>query len=239
VTINLVGASQVATPAAGSTPATYTPTSLTVSPDTTAASTAISAFVTALNSTLGTLQTLSGYNSTTQTAGPLQGNPTIQGFQNQLENILDTVTSSKTGINSLSDLGITANAQSGQYDSSTGTLTNALNSSLSGVEALLAGPNGIATQINSLVTQYTQSGGVLSIVNSGLQSGLTNVATQQASLNAELVTYSATLTTQYNAMDTAVASLKEMQTYLTAEFNPSSAATSSASSSLSSGNTNT
>lgn len=239
VTINLVGASQVATPASGTTPATYTPTTLTVSPDTTAASTAIGAFVTALNSTLSTVQSLTAYDPTTQQAGALQGNATIQAFQNQLENILDTVTSSKTGINSLSDLGVTANAQTGQYDSSSDTLTNALNSSLSGVEALLAGPNGIATQINSLVGQYTKAGGILSIVNNGLQSGLTNIATQQASLNAELTSYSATLTTQYNAMDTAVASLKEMQTYLTAEFNPTSAATSSTNSSLSSGNTNT
>ena len=140
----------------------------------------------------------------------------------------------------LADLGITADAQTGQLDSSASTLSNALTSSLSGVEALLAGPNGIATQINNLVTQYTQSGGILSIVNSGLQTGLSNIATQQAALNAQLAAYSATLTTQYNAMDAAVAALKETQTYLTAEFNPnSSSSSSSANSSLSAGNTST
>jgi flagellar hook-associated protein 2 len=240
VTLDLLQASAVATPATSTTPATYTPTTLTISPDTTTATTAINAFVTALNNTLSNLQTLTAYDPTTQTAGPLQGNPTVEAFQNQLSNILDTVTSSSTGINSLSDLGITADAQSGQYDSSASTLSNALSSSLSGVEALFAGPNGIATQINSLVTQYTQAGGILAIVNSGLQTGLTNIATQQAALNAELTTYSATLTTQYNAMDAAVAALKETQTYLTAEFNPTSSSSSSSSdSSLSAGSTNT
>jgi flagellar hook-associated protein 2 len=240
VTIDLLQPSAVATPASGTTPATYTPTTLTVSPDTSTAATAIGAFVTALNNTLSSLQTLTAYDATTQTAGPLQGNATVEAFQNQLSSILDTVTSSTTGINSLADLGITADAQTGQYDSSTSTLSNALSSSLSGVEALLSGPKGIATQINSLVTQYTQSGGILSVVNSGLQSGLTNVATQQQALNAELATYSATLTTQYNAMDAAVASLKETQTYLTAEFDPTSSSSSSSStSSLSSGTTNT
>jgi flagellar capping protein FliD len=49
--------------------------------------------------------------------------------------------------------------------------------------------------------------------------------------------YSATLTTQYNAMDKAVAALKETQTYLTAEFDPSSSSSSSAISNLSSGTT--
>jgi flagellar hook-associated protein 2 len=238
VTIDLLAPSAAVTPA--TTPATYTPTTLTISPDTTTAATNINAFVTALNSTLSSLQSLTSYDPTTQTAGPLQGNATVEAFQNQLSNILDTVTSSTTGINSLSDLGITADAQTGQYDSSASTLSNALSSSLSGVEALLSGPKGIATQINSLVKQYTQSGGILSIVSSGLQSGLSNIATRQAQLNAELVTYSATLTTQYNAMDAAVASLKETQTYLTAEFNPTSSSSSSAgTSSLSSGNTNT
>jgi flagellar hook-associated protein 2 len=240
VTIDLLQPSAIATPASGTTPATYTPTTLTVSADTSSAATAIGAFVTALNNTLSSLQTLTAYDPTTQTAGPLQGNATIEAFQNQLSNILDTVTSSTSGINSLADLGITANAQTGQYDSSTSTLSNALSSSLSGVEALLAGPKGIATQLKSLITQYTQSGGILSIVNGSLQTGLTNIATQQAALNAELATYSATLTTQYNAMDAAVAALKETQTYLTAEFNPTSSASSSSSnSSLSAGTTST
>jgi flagellar capping protein FliD len=45
-----------------------------------------------------------------------------------------------------------------------------------------------------------------------------------------LATYSATLTAQYNAMDTAVAALKETQTYLNAEFNPNQSSSSSASS---------
>jgi len=55
-----------------------------------------------------------------------------------------------------------------------------------------------------------------------------------------LATYSATLTAQYNAMDAAVAALKETQTYLNAEFNPSANQTSaSASSNLSTGTTST
>ena len=50
---------------------------------------------------------------------------------------------------------------------------------------------------------------MLSSINQGLQTSLSNVSQQQTALQAELATYSATLTAQYNAMDTAVASLKE------------------------------
>ncbi len=239
VTINLLQASAAVSPA--TTPPTYTPTTLTVSPDTTAAQTNITAFVTALNNTLTSIQSLTAYDPTTQTAGPLQGNATLESFQNQLSKILDTVTAANAGgVSSLSDLGITADANTGTYDTSTTTLGNVLSSSLSAVGNLLGGTNGIVTQIDNLVTQYTQAGGLLASINQGLETGLTNLSTQQTELNAQLAQYSATLTTQYNAMDAAVAALKETQTYLTAEFNPtSSSSSSSSSSSLSAGNTST
>ncbi len=220
--------------------AANTPTTLTVSPDTTGAQTSIGTFVTALNGVLSSIQSLTGYDATTQTAGALQGNATLESFQNQLENILDTINASGSGsINSLADLGIAANTQ-GTYSSNTDTLGAALSSSLTGVANLLGGTKGIATQIDSLITQYTQPGGLLQTINQGLQTSLSSVSRQQAELTAELANYSATLTTQYNAMDAAVAALKQTQTYLTAEFNPNNSLNSSSSnSSLSSGTTST
>jgi flagellar hook-associated protein 2 len=107
---------------------------------------------------------------------------------------------------------------------------------------LLGGTNGIATQINNLVNNYTQPGGLLDTINQGLQTSLTNVSTQQTALAAQMAAYSARLTTEYNAMDTAVALLKQTQTYLNAEFNPSANAasgTSQTNTSLGSGNLGT
>ena len=231
VTLDLLGQS-----------AANTPTTLTVSADTTAASTSIGTFVTAVNGVLAAIQSLAGYDASTQTAGPLNGNATLESFQNQLENILGQVKSGNTsGVASLADLGIAADANTGQLDSNSTTLTNALSANLTAVGNLLGGTNGIATQLNTLINQYSGPGGLLSSVNQGLQSSLSNVSRQQTALQAELATYSATLTSQYNAMDAAVAALKETQTYLTAEFNPgqSSSSSSSSTSSLSSGNLGT
>jgi flagellar hook-associated protein 2 len=214
-----------------------TPTTLSVSPDTANAQTSIGTFVTALNGVLSSIQSLTGYDPTTQTAGALNGNATLESFQNQLEGILDEVTSSGSGVQSLADLGITANAD-GSYSSNSDTLSNALTSNLTAVGNFLGGTNGVAVQINSLLNSFTGPGGLISTITQGLQSSLSNVSRQQTQLQAELATYSATLTTEYNAMDTAVASLKETQTYLNAEFNPSQSAgsgSSSSNSSLSSG----
>ncbi len=224
VTLDLLGASAV-----------NTPTTLSVSADSTAASTSIGTFVTALNGVISAIQSLSGYDPSTQTAGPLNGNATLESFQNQLQGILDTVKSGNTGgISSLADIGITTDANTGSLISNSTQLSNAMKANLTSVGNLLGGPNGIATQLNGLINRYTGPGGLLSSINQGLQTSLSNVSRQQAALQTELATYSATLTQQYNAMDAAVASLKEMQTYLTAEFNPTQSASSGSSSSNSS-----
>jgi flagellar hook-associated protein 2 len=209
-----------------------TPTTLTVGTDNTGAQTSIGTFVTALNGLISSIQTLTSYDPTTGTAGPLLGNATLQSFQNQLAQILDQVTQGTGGSTSLASLGISA-TQDGTYTQNDTTLTNALSGNLSAVTGFFSGAGGVATKLDTLITSYTQAGGLLDSVNQGLQSGLSDVADQQTSLNARLAAYSATLTKQYNAMDTAVALLKQTQTYLTAQFNPDQ---NGASSTLSSGN---
>jgi len=228
VTLNLLLAS-----------APNTPTTVSISPDTTGAQASIAKFVTALNGVLSSIHTLTGYDPTTKTAGPLNGNPTLGAFQNQLANILDKVTSGGPGgVKSLADLGITANA-GGSYDTNDTTLGNALTASLASIGNLLGGSNGIATQLANLIDGYTRPGGLLDTINQGLQSSLSSVAKEQSALTARLATYSTTLTREYNAMDAAVAQLKQTQTYLTAEFNPNQATSSGSNSNLSSGNLNT
>lgn len=217
--------------------ATGATTTLTVGNDTSSAATSVDSFVKALNGLITSIQTLTSYDPSSGAAGPLLGNATLQSFQNQLSKILSQVQSGNTGgITSLSDLGITANAD-GSYTGDDTTLGNQLTSNLSSVASLLGGTNGIATKLNTLVKQYIGTGGLLSSINQGLQTGLSNIASEQTALNARLSVYSATLTKEYNAMDTAVALLKQTQSYLTAQFNAGSSTTSSSvNSSLGSGN---
>ena len=69
-----------------------TPTTLTISPDTSSAQTSIDKFVTAVNGVLSSIQTLTAYDPSTQTAGPLNGNATLEAFQNQLQSIFGKFT---------------------------------------------------------------------------------------------------------------------------------------------------
>ncbi len=209
--------------------ATGVTTTLTVAPDTSTAQTNVDSFVTALNGVLTSIQTLTSYDPSTGEAGPLNGNSVLQSFQNQLQNILGKVVQGNTGsVKSLTDLGLTANTD-GSYSIDDTKLGNALSGSLSSVGTLLGGTNGLMTQLGTLINGYTKPGGLLATINTGLQTGLSQVASEQTALAAQLAQYSATLTAEYNAMDTAVAELKQTQTYLNAEFNPSSSSSSSSS----------
>jgi flagellar hook-associated protein 2 len=222
------------TPAATSTvPAGST--TLTIGNDTAGAQTSIGTFVTALNGLLKSVQSLTSYDAATQTAGPLLGNATLQSFQNQLSKILGQVNAGiSNGPNSLASLGITANPQ-GTYSTNTTTLGNTLTASLDSVGKLLSGPNGIATQLNTFVNQYLQVGGLLDTISSSLKSSLADNAKQLTDLTARMKVYSAGLTAEYNAMDAAVALLKQTQTYLTQTFNPGSNGSGSGSTSTSTG----
>jgi flagellar hook-associated protein 2 len=139
-----------------------------------------------------------------------------------LQKIVGQVVSGNTSaVNSLASLGITANT-GGSFATDSTKLGNALTGSVTSVAAVLAGTGGIATQLNTLINAYTKTGGLLGTINQGLQTGLKENASQQTALNARLSTYSATITAQYNAMDRAVALLKQTQTFLTAQFNAGS-----------------
>jgi flagellar hook-associated protein 2 len=219
------------------TTAAGTPTTLSVGTDSAGAQTSIGTFVTALNGLIKSIQGLTSYDPSTKAAGPLLGNATLESFQNQLQDILNQVQSGNTSTGtSLASLGITANPQ-GTFDTNSKTLGNALSGNLASVTSFFGGTHGIASQLDGLISQYTQAGGLLDSINKGLQSSLSDVAAQQTALNARLAAYSATLTKEYNAMDTAVALLKQTQTYLTAEFNPNSTNSSSSSGSALSGGT--
>jgi flagellar hook-associated protein 2 len=219
--------------------ATGVTTTLNITPDTSTAQKNVDSFVTALNAVLTSIQTLTSYDPSTNTAGPLNGNSVLQSFQNQLQNILGQVVQGGTGgVKSLTDIGITANAD-GSYSVDDTKLGNALSGNLSSVGNLLGGTNGIMTKLDGLINGYIKPGGLLATINQGLQTSLSSLSDQQTALAAQLAQYSATLTAEYNAMDTAVAKLKQTQTFLNAEFNPSANAasgTSTTNSSLGSGN---
>jgi len=193
-------------------------TTITVGYDQDASNSAVSNFVTAYNSLVTSVQALTSYDATTRTAGTLLGNSTVNTLMSRLRQILGQSNTSSTGsVKSLSDLGITTSVD-GTFSQDAGKLAAALSANLTSVTDLLSGTNGLASKLDNILDPYTSGGGLLDTINQGLNKGLSDVSAKRTALQVRLDTYSAMLTKQFNAMDSAVAALKQTQTYITQAF---------------------
>ena len=83
-----------------------TPTTLTLARDSAGIQSKAKAFVDGVNSVLGALRTLTGYDSNTATSGPLYGEATTQGIVTRIRALLNSAISGAGSITSLSSLGM-------------------------------------------------------------------------------------------------------------------------------------
>jgi len=93
------------------------PVTVTVSPDASAATTAVQNVVDDANSVLSDIQTDAGYNAQTKTAGPLMGSAVLETVTNEIQAIFASVSGSSTLGNAL-NIGITLSGGQVQFNKS-------------------------------------------------------------------------------------------------------------------------
>ena len=168
---------------------------LSVANDSSSIVTAIQKFTTAYNAWISTVQSLSSYNSTSNTAGPLLGDAMLNSAVNGIASIMASGITVGGSTYSLAQLGVNLK------DDGTVTLdTAALQSTLAATPSMVSntfnGTNGIGEQLSSFISSYTTSvTGQIAQRDSTLQADLTAQQQAQTSLSA----YQATLTSQYQA----------------------------------------
>jgi flagellar hook-associated protein 2 len=200
------------------TTASTTPATLTVASDTSTIETNISAFVSAYNTLLGTFQSLGGYDSASQTAGPMMGNALLSSTQSQMGNaIYSIVNTGSSTYNSLASIGITTNSD-GTLSLNNGTLANALSTNFSAVSTLFSSPGGVATSLNSQLTNDLGSTGAIAENETSLTAQSTALSKQTTQLNAQMTALTASLTQQYSALNNLLSSLQTTSSYLTQAF---------------------
>jgi len=194
-------------------------TTLTVSSDQSGAQQAVSTFVSSYNTLVQTVNSLSSYDSTSGTAGPLLGDALLNTFRNQLNETIDGSVKLPSGspFNTLAGLGIVANAD-GTLSTNSTLLNNSFSNNFAAVAQLFSGTTGIATNLSSILNTYTQAGGVLATQNAALQQNLSSIADQTTALNQHLQSVQTTLLAQYNAMDVLVQQLKSTGTSLQSQL---------------------
>lgn len=205
VTLNLLGT-------------TSTPATLTVSEATNTIESNVQKFVSAYNALQKSLSTLGGYNSTTNTAGPLMGNATLTSAQSQISaalyGMVDTGSSTYT---SLASIGITANSD-GSLSLNSTQLSAALDSNFTAVSNLFSGSGGVASSLNTVLTNELSNNGPVDSASKALVSQ-NNALTQKSNkLSQQMSALKASLTQQYSALNAMLSQMKSTSSYLTQAF---------------------
>ena len=188
-------------------------TQLIVRQDTASAASAVQTFVTAYNSYVKSIGTLSSYNATTRVAGPLLGDSTLNSVVNQISSVLSKSVPGNS-IGSLASLGMTRQAD-GTLLLTSSTLNSALSTNPAAVQDLFAGSSGYATRLNVTIGSFTSSSGIIPTREQSLHNRLNQLSAQQTALNARMATYQQQLQTQYTNLDTLMSSLNNTSSFLT------------------------
>lgn len=204
------------------TTAASTPTTITVASNTSGLQTSLQSFVTAYNTLLTSVNSLT--TTTTDSDGnvvngAMTGDSLPRSLLSSLRGVLTTQSTNSGSLTVLSQLGITTGTN-GQLSFDTTKFTKAMTDKGLGsqVQAMFSGTGGIVSRMTSVLTPYTQTGGILDLRNTQLTKTKSQLEDKQTALDLHVETYTATITARYNAMDTLVGQMKAQASSITSFF---------------------
>jgi len=209
---------------------------LTITKDTSKASSAISGWVSAYNTLLDQFNTLTKYtkvdtNSGSQDAsnGALLGDSTLRTIETQLKSMLTNAQSSSS-YKSLGQIGITTDPQTGSLVIDTTKVSAALDKDAAGVKEMIVGDGkttGITTKIATNITGWLSTKGIVQAATDGVSKTLNTLTalynTTSDRIDADIARYK----TQFTQLDLAISKLNSTSTYLTQQFDTSSSSSKS------------
>ncbi len=195
---------------------------VSVSSDTASAKTAITEFVSAFNTLAGFIRTQTAYNADSKTAGALQGDQGTLSLQSQLRAVLNESSSASSTWSRLSDIGLVLKSD-GTLETKDSKLDNALGK-LGELKKLLAGDGsstaemGFARRFKNLADAALGSSGLFESRKTSLQASIDRNGKSQDSMQLKLDKTRARLQAQYSALDTKMASLTNLSTYMSQQI---------------------
>lgn len=203
---------------------TTTPVEITAASDTDSMTTAINNFVSAYNAANELMNTDTAYDASTSTAAVLQGDSTTVSLQNAMRSLIGQISGGGT-FQRLSDIGVQiAKDGAGDLTVNSTTLAAALQDPAS-VGQFFSAPTGTSNGTTGFATRFatfTQgaigTGGILPGTTASLQSQKTQISKDEDSLQDRLTLTEARLRKQYTDLDTTMATLTSLNTYVTQQI---------------------
>ena len=208
---------------------------LTISKDTSKATSAISDWVAAYNTLQDSFTSLTKYTSVDvgsdaqdSSNGALLGDSTLRTIQSQLKSMLNNVASSST-YKTLAQIGVTTDPTSGQLELDNDKLSTALTNDPDGVKEMIVGDGkttGIATTIGTNITSWVSSTGILQAATDGVSKTLNNLTQKYNEASTRIDNTIARYKTQFTALDVMISKLNSTSSYLTSQFDTSNSSSS-------------
>jgi flagellar hook-associated protein 2 len=194
-------------------------TQLTVGYDRAGARKTIDDLVKGYNAVVDAIASVASYNATTQTGGPLFGDAGVRNIVYQLRRELTSAVAGLDGsFDTLNEIGITAQV-SGKLSVDTAKLDAAFASDFDGIGELFAADGkGIAVKLETLLTPYLETGGVLDSRTAGLKVSIEDIGDQREALTRRLESLQARYLRQFNALDGLLAQMSSTSSFLTQQL---------------------
>ncbi len=192
---------------------------VTVAKDTASVSSAINAFVSAYNSLQSTASKLSAYNVDSKSGAALVGDSTLRNIQTRIRSLLNTPQSSGT-MTMLSQAGVSF-TKDGTLEVDSSKLNTALSSDMAGVATLfsgVSGSGGYGTQMAALLDGFTDTSGLLTVAQNGLNTTLKSLDKQFSDTQDRIEATMARYQAQFSQLDTLVSRMNQTSNYLTQQF---------------------
>jgi len=195
---------------------------VSVATDTASVKTAVTDFVAAFNTLASFIRTQTAYNPDSKDAGALQGDQSTLSLQNQLRAVLNQGSSASSTWSRLSEIGL-AMKSDGTLETNATKLDSALGN-LTELKKLMAGDGstsaemGFVRRFKNLADAALGSTGVFESRNTSLRASLARNTKDQDAMELKLEKTRARLQAQYSALDTKMASLNNLSTYMTQQI---------------------
>ncbi|PIJ48339.1 flagellar filament capping protein FliD [Erwinia sp. OLTSP20] len=200
---------------------------LTISKDTSKASSAITDWVNAYNSLQDTFSSLTKYTAVDTDAktqdpnnGALVGDSTVRTIQTQLKNLL-AASNSTSNIKTLSQIGITSDPSNGKLTIDSDKLASGLNDHASDIQQMISGDgkkSGITTAIGNNLTSYMSSTGILTAAANGASTTNKKLTQEFNEANKRINKNIEHYKKQFTELDKLVTQLKSTGDFLTQQF---------------------
>jgi flagellar hook-associated protein 2 len=197
------------------------PVDITVAPDLTVVHKNIQSFVDAYNALNTTISDATAYNASTKVGGPLLGDSTTRGIQMTFRSILGSSSTGST-FSYLTDVGIERQTD-GSLKINQAKLTSA-QADMPNLKALFTADNGNSKTngFGSKVRDYAHGlitfDGMVTNKTAAVQRSISSNATDQDKVTLRASKVEAQLLSQYSALDTKIASLNGLNSYVTAQL---------------------